>query len=85
MRKSLHDMELTERWFNQQLGEEERQQFSLRLLTDASFFEEVEWQHRSYRLIRLMARQKLKATLENMHSLLMQDPAFNQEVQQIFS
>ncbi|NML23144.1 hypothetical protein HHL16_19865 [Pseudoflavitalea sp. G-6-1-2] len=85
MRKLLHDMELTEQWLSGELSEEARQQFSFRMLTEPAFYEKVTLQQCSYRVIRFMARQKLKAALENMHAQLMQEPAFSKQIQQIFS
>ena len=85
MRKSLLDMELIERWLNGTLSEEAAQQFKLRLLTEPALHEQLVLQQCSYRVIRYLARQNKRSSLENIHSQLMDDPAFSNTIHQIFS
>lgn len=85
MRKALHDTELAERFLFHQMDPDEKKHFAVQLLTDATLHEQVMLQECTYRLIRFQARMERKKQLEKIHHQLMQEPAFNSTLQQIFS
>lgn len=84
MRKALHDIELAERFLFHRMDDDEKKQFAVRLLTDATLHEQVMLQQCTYRLIRFQARMKIKQQLEKIHHQLMQESAFSNALHQIF-
>lgn len=84
MRKPLHDIEITERYLFQQLTEPERADFTIRLHTEPTLYEQMVLQQCSYRLIRYAARNEQQQQFERIHTHLMQDPEFKAILQQIF-
>ncbi|MBO9632405.1 MAG: hypothetical protein J7578_04760 [Chitinophagaceae bacterium] len=84
MRKALYDIELAERFLFHQMDTDEKKHFAVQLLTDAALHEQVTLQECTYRLIRFQARMERKEQLERIHHQLMQEPAFNNILQQIF-
>ena len=84
MRKPLDNLQEAERFLQNRMTPEEKENFAVRLLTDAALYEEVVLQQQSYQLIRYTGRLERKNLLEQMHVQLMQEPTFNAIVQEIF-
>lgn len=67
MRPSLRDIQLLEVYLQGQLPSEEQQALRQRLLLEPELYAQLQRQKRTYHLIRLSGRRRLKRELEEIH------------------
>lgn len=67
MRPSLRDIQLLEAYLQGQLEAAEREEVRQRLLLEPDLYAQLRQQKRTYRLIRLSGRRRLKRELEEIH------------------
>ena len=62
--------------------------FEARLLLDAELNEKVEWQERTYNIVRIYGRDQLKKEIESVHQKLFTQPehtSFSQKIRRLFT
>lgn len=67
MRPSLRDLQLLEAFLSDKLRPEERESVKRRLLLEPELYAQLQQQQRTYRLIRLSGRRRLKREMEKIH------------------
>lgn len=67
MRPSLRDIQLLEAFLSDKLHPEERESVKRRLLLEPELYAQLRQQQRTYRLIRLSGRRRLKREMEKIH------------------
>ncbi len=87
MKISWHDTRHIERYLNNKLSQEEKILFEAQLALDPLFKLNVELLKKSYSLIKLYGRRKMKAEIGKIHYKLFHSPEhviFQQRIQQLF-
>jgi len=85
MRSELNEVRLIDEWLFGRLGQEDERHFEVRLLTDEAFAEKVEAQRMAHLLVRRYARTEEKGRLERIYRLLLQEPDFAHQLNNIFT
>jgi hypothetical protein len=88
MMTSSNDIQHTEQFLLGSLPPEERLLFQAKLLADPQFRMNMEFQKKTYSLINLYGRKKLKVELEAIHQRIFADPgkmSFSKKILQLFS
>lgn len=70
MRPSLREIQLLEAFLRDKLPPEEREKVRQRLLLEPELYALLQQQKRTYRLVRLSGRRRLKRELEEIHQEL---------------
>ncbi len=84
MRKSLLDIEETDRYLLQQLNAQAQALFEARLILEPGLRANLRFHRKVHSLIRWFARLRKKEELQRVHERLMQDKKFQQEINAIF-
>lgn len=77
-----------EKYLQRQMGAEEQLLFEAQLVLHPELAERVQWQRRTYVLVRKYGRQQLRAELEQVHRRLFTRPehrSFRQKILRLFS
>lgn len=88
MKISPHDPQRIEHCLSGQAGGMERTLFQTKLLLEPTLQETVDWQRRTYGIIRAYGRRQLRDEFEQLHRILLTDPryrAFREEIDHVFS
>ena len=70
MRKSLRDIQKMERYLQELMPEQEKLEFQQRVLMDADFRQQLQYQKEVYQLVRHYSRRQLKLELSHLHKEL---------------
>ncbi len=87
MKTSRNNTRLIEKYLHGELTAAERLAFEAQLLVRPALRVDLYFQKKTYRLVRLYHRKKMKEELEMLHQQVFSDPekmAFQQRIHQIF-
>lgn len=83
MRSELNELALIDSYLFRQLDQQQNQMVETSLLVNAAFAENVEAQRTAHRLIRLYGRNANRQRLEDIHQLLLNEPAFANQLKSL--
>lgn len=87
MRTSLNDTQQIDDYLLQVAGEADKALFEARLLLQPALRNTLQWQQKTYDIIRQYSRRQLKAEIESVHQLLFNEPehtSFRQKIMALF-
>lgn len=85
MRKHLHEVQEIDQYLLNTLPAADKLVFEARLLIDEALKTRLHQQQRAHRFIRWFGRRMQKERMDELHHLAMQDTAFKQSIEKIFS
>ncbi len=71
MKRSWNETRWIDRFLLQKLGLSNRNNFHKRIQSDAAFAQKVEWQQKTYQIIRISGRRKLKKEIQQIEAHLL--------------
>ena len=79
----MNELALIDNYLFRQLDRQQTQMVETSLVADESFAENVEAQRTAHRLIRLYGRNTSRQRLEDIYQLLLNEPAFADQVKSL--